>query len=440
VEGCNRVHMAMKVSRRGVLRGAAVMTAVGAAQQVLTHVPRRRETAAEEERLSIALLDVHAERMESLFEEYAEETGIDLEITPLGYEELYTQLSLALTQRSSSFDVVSLDDCWIPQFSSFLTPLDVDSDAWEQNVPVVNEVASYPSDSPPCGIPWLGDVQFFVSRSQWLDRLDLSVPSSWDEVLASADVIDDSLESKASNSGFAISTLRAHDVVDSFLPILRGCGVDLIDQETSVPQLDTAEAIVAATTFERLSEVSPVESRASGEPTNADRFGAGEIAMMANFWTSNLLSGAGTPAADLGPIDCSLQPYSGNGQRLTMPSVWIAAIPTGSERVGLASALVAWLTSIDVQRRLVDVSLPPVVASVYGDDALIDWQPHLPRMLELISVSKPRPRSPYYSQLEQLLAAELGLLLSGEQSAEEAMRQANVAMREFLGREGVLVS
>jgi hypothetical protein len=36
------------------------------------------------------------------------------------------------------------------------------------------------------------------------------------------------------------------------------------------------------------------------------------------------------------------------------------------------------------------------------------------------------------------LSSELAVMLDGQQSGEDAVRNANVAMREFLAREGVL--
>jgi hypothetical protein len=87
---------------------------------------------------------------------------------------------------------------------------------------------------------------------------------------------------------------------------------------------------------------------------------------------------------------------------------------------------------------MVEAALPPVSAPVYADNALIDAQPHLPQLLDLLAGSQPRPRSPFYPQLELLLATELASLLDSQQTGEEAIRKANIAMREFLVREGVL--
>ena len=121
-----------------------------------------------------------------------------------------------------------------------------------------------------------------------------------------------------------------------------------------------------------------------------------------------------------------------------MSGIWLAAIPLGSERPMRARSFLQWLLSEPTQRSMVDVSLPPAMASIYEDDALIDARPYLPRLLDLLAGSTPRPRSPYYPQLELLLASELGAMRDGLQTGEDALRTANIAMREFLAREGVL--
>ncbi len=429
--------MAFTSNRRTALRGAALLGAgfLGGSQ---LPGPGPLRTAGQDGPLSIVLLDEHAERLEPLIEAYSEE-GVEVDVTPLGYSELYSQLSLALTQRAATFDVVSLDDPWIPQFASFLTPLDRSSEAASEVIPIANELARYPSDAAACGFPWLGDAQFFVTRPKWLEQFEESEPASWDETVDVTSSISASLESNEELAAFALSTLDPHAVLDSFLPILRGFGKDLIDPETNIPQLDTPEALGAIGIFQQLASASPAESAATGEATNVERFESGDVVMMSNFWSSDLLKATGVEAGrSAGPIDCALQPAQTGIERRSMPGVWIAGIPIGSERPEQARAFLDWLVSPKTQLALIEVAMPPVHAPVYADDAAIDRQPHLPQLLDLLAGSTPRPRSPFYPQLELLLAAELERLLNSDVSGEEAMRAANMAMREFLVREGVL--
>jgi multiple sugar transport system substrate-binding protein len=238
---------------------------------------------------------------------------------------------------------------------------------------------------------------------------------------------------------FAISSLTPHQVVNSFLPILRGFGKELIDPETSIPQLDTPEALDAVMVFQQLAAMSPVESAATGAPNNVERFQVGSVAMMSNFWSAEMLAADEFEAVgSAGLIGCSPQPAQSGVERRSMSGIWIAAIPIGSEQPDRARVFLEWLLSVETQRAMVGAALPPVSAPTYADDELIETRPYLPQLLDLLAGSTPRPRSPYFPQLELLLAAELDTMLDGLQTGEDALRNANLAMREFLAREGVL--
>jgi multiple sugar transport system substrate-binding protein len=432
--------MDLTPNRRAILRGACVLAGACALEVARVPAGRKNRAAAQDETpLAVALLDVHAERLEQLIASYAETQESEIEVTPLAYGELYSQLSLALTQRSPDFDVVSIDDPWIPQFASFLTPIDFAADISETIVPIAMQLARYPDEAAPCGLPWLGDAQFFAARPEWLEAGGQVEPASWDDVVAAAEAVGAELDPDDELASFAISTLTPHQIVNSFLPILRGYGKELIDPGTSIPQLDTPEAIEAVTVFQQLATMSPVESSATGSPSNIERFDAGIVAMMANFWSSaRLATQEVEPVKESGPISCGQQPAQSGVDRKTMSGIWVAGIPIGSERPERARGFLLWLLSESTQRAIVDVTLPPVVAPVYADEAMIRTRPYLTQLLDLLASSTPRPRSPYYPQLELLLSSELAVMLDGQQSGEDAVRNANVAMREFLAREGVL--
>jgi len=229
--------------------------------------------------------------------------------------------------------------------------------------------------------------------------------------------------------------------VESFLPVLRGFGKDLIDRETSVPQLDTDEALAAMQAFLELAAFSPVESAAVDAADNAERFGAGQISMMANFWSSDLLAARTlTSSVESGPLASTLQPAQPGVAHSAMTGVWLAGIPAGSLATETARAFLGWLTGVDLQGQLPGLNLSPVRIDVFQDPALASQFPDLPVLHEMLEQATSRPRSPFYPQLEQLVATELQRALAGEVSGEQAMKNANVALRQFLVREGVLTA
>lgn len=391
--------------------------------------------------LAIALLDDHWQALEPLAKQFTETSGIEIMATALNYDDLYGQVSLALTQRASTFDTVFLVDPWIPQFASFLAPIELSPSLVDAPAPVAIDLSRYPEAGRTCAMPWLGEIQFFVLRTDWLANAGQPPPENWDETVEATTAVAAGIDPENQLAAFGSRTRTGHDLVESFLPILRGYGKDLIDPNTSVPQLDTEPALAAMKTFLALVGYGPIESVATGEPSNAERFIAGQISMMANFWSSDLLAASAIDAsADAGPIASKLQPSQPGLPRQAMTGIWLAGIPVGSVQPELARAFVDWVVSEPIQRLLPGVGLPPVRLDVLNDRELVTNFPELATVSAMLERATPRPRSPFYPQLEQLLATELQNALSGNVSGSDALRNANVAIRQFLVREGVIAS
>jgi multiple sugar transport system substrate-binding protein len=387
------------------------------------------------------MLDRHWQAIEPIADVYATDAGIELKVAALAYDELYTQLSLTLTQRADTFDVVLMADAWIPQFATFLTPLDIPSDQLSAFVPASIELGRYPIDSTPCALPWLGEAQFFVLRPEWLQRTGQTPPDSWDDTVECASVVAGELEPDGDLAACGMRSLNGRELVESFLPILRGFGKNLIDMESSVPQLDTPEALAAMQAFLELAGLSPKQSAAAGAPNNAERFAAGQISMMANFWSSDLLAARkATAEPESGPMASTRQPAQPGIEHRAMTGVWLAGIPVGAAAPDAAKDFLGWLTGLECQAQLPALNLPPVRADVLRDATLTERFPDLPVLLEMLGTATPRSRSPFYPQLEQLVGAELQRAVSGDETGDVAMKNANVALREFLVREGVLTA
>ena len=215
----------------------------------------------------------------------------------------------------------------------------------------------------------------------------------------------------------------------------------MIDPLTNAPQLDPPEALAAMDTFLARWPFSPVESAEAGSSSNAERFEAGQICMMSNFWSSELLAaGALGDAPASGPLASTLQPAQTGIDRKAMTGIWLAGIPVGSVSQDSARAFLSWMSSLDLQAELPSISLPPVRVDVFDDTSLVVQVPELPALRAILGAADPRPRSPFFPQLEQILASALQSVVSGEAAGAAAMQDANVALREFLVREGVLAA
>lgn len=434
--------MNSRTSRRHLLKASLALpvTAVGSSSRA-TRLPGASSASAEEPRLTVAMLDSHWSAVSSLVDQFTSERRIEIEPKTYAYGELYSQLNLALTQQAPTFDVVSISDPWMPQFASFLVPIMVTQKEVDTFVPVAVSLGRYPESSPFTGMPWLGEAQFFGFHRDWLDGYQLQPPETWVETVDSAEMIAAEISDDSDRWALAITSLTEHDLVDSFLPILRGFGKEMIDPATSVPQLETPEALSAIVVFERLAALSPVETGAADEIANTQRFEQATVAMMANFWSSGMLdSRIGESSGESVVPSGMFQPAEVPVPRLSMTEVWMLGIPIGSLLPDQALAFVEWLVSTDVQSQLPSSGLPPTLTATYADDELVAAYPELPMLHDFLASATPRPRSPFYPQLEMMLGTELKNVLSGKKSGSTALKDANIGIRAFLVREGVIAS
>lgn len=432
------------LTRRSLLRTAlggigANLELAGAGAGGSTESLPAIANAEEQVTLAVAMLDTHWTVLEPLAKAFSESTGIQLDVTELDYAALYRQISLALTQRASTFDVVCLVDSWVPQFATFLSDAHVTEALSDVLAPIALELSRFPVDARPRALPWLGEVQFFVSRPEWLGRIGQTMPETWDQTVDVASNLATALGEERELAPFGIRMRSEHERVESFLPILRGYGKSLIDAETSVPQLDTPEAQAAMQTFLTLAAVSPTESKAAGAPSNVERFDEGSIAMMADYWASDLLVAHDTESVvDSGPIASVLQPAQQGSDRQAMTGIWFAGVPVGSIQADAAFLFLDWLVSFELQMELPGPGLPPVRLDVLGNKELQAKYPELAGVGAMLAQATPRGRSPFYPQLEQLLGTELSNALDGSATGPDALKNANLALRQFLVREGVL--
>jgi len=77
---------------------------------------------------------------------------------------------------------------------------------------------------------------------------------------------------------------------------------------------------------------------------------------------------------------------------------------------------------------------PPTRKSLFQDPELVAKNPAYPAQLRSLETSRPRPRTPYWNQVENAFGIFLSKANSGDLSPAEAMNQANVEIEKILQR------
>src|SRR5262249_13312634 len=127
----------VKLSRRRLLTTTAV---TGAALSVSARVAPAAASPAVRARFGAhyqaGLTTDDQPKVQPLLDEYASANNVTFETDTAAYDPFYSKLNINLSTQTDAYDVVSLDDPWMPQFAGgeFLMNLDEQLDKKGQKV------------------------------------------------------------------------------------------------------------------------------------------------------------------------------------------------------------------------------------------------------------------------------------------------------------------
>ncbi len=392
-----------------------------------------------------AVQDTDLPKVQPLIDEYAAQRNISIQPEPSPFAGLLEKLTINLSQATGAYDVVSMDDPWMPEFAGGKYLLDLREEMEQRGhppdtdiVPELLALGDFPPGSGLRGIPWVGNVQVFARRTDVLQDLGLPVPQTWDDVLVQAQAIDEAKRA-AGLYGFGLRGRAPNPAATSFLPVLRGFGTDLFDANWE-PQLDTPQALAAIEAHLALAALAPPGVENVGHEENGRNFADGLVALSADIWPDQLLSIFDPERSKVaGKVEIASEPAQPDVRPATMTGNWLLGIPQGSKQVDAALEFVLWLTDREQQKRLLlDQSVPATRISVLQDTDAVAKFPFLPGLLAAARNAVPRPRTPHYNAVEAIYGGYVADAIAGRITGAEAMRAANEEIRAKMVREGVL--
>jgi multiple sugar transport system substrate-binding protein len=435
-----------RIDRRTILKGAAA----GVAASTLGTVSKRSTFAApaflQGGAIVLGVTSDDAPKIQPLLDDYQAANNVTIQVEQGPYSDFQSKLITNLTQGTGAYDVVSMDDPWMPQFAGgeFIMNLGelMDERGIETDddfVPELIALGDYPPGSGLRGIPWVGNVQVFAWRTDVLEELGLAAPpATWDDVLAYAQAIT---ETKSADGVYGIGVRGAagNPAATSFLPVLRGYGTDLFDENWE-PQLETDAAMQAITTHLALAKLAPPGVETVQHPDMGRNMHQGLIAQSADIWPDQLLQIYDPELSKVvGKVDIGAEPAQEGVEPANMTGNWLLGIPEGSQNADAALDFILWFTAPEQQKRLLlDQSIPATRVSVLEDAEAVEVFPFLPGLLAAGRNAVPRPRTEHYNAAEAIYGRYVAEAIAGQITGEEAMTRSNQEIRDLMVREGVL--
>lgn len=356
----------------------------------------------------------------------AAHSGLTLEIVELPYANLFEKELLDVTFSTGAYDLIMLDDPWFPRLAENgkLRPLEPMFRARsltgpdDDFIPACLRLCREPYGAGTLyALPYVGNAQLFFYRADLFAERGWPPPRTWDDVLNAARVF-----SGAGTYGYVMRAAQGNAVVTDFLPLFWAFGAEMFGPDGR-PALESAESVAALKFMLELGRYAPP----GYSSFNADEVAAHLLqgtAVMSINWPSWI------PAMDderksrvVGKIGFAPMPSAKRPGQAEIGN-WLLAIPRGARNPDRAFDFMLWATAPSQMRQAAFRGSPPTRFSVFRDQELVARHRAYPVQLTSLAESRPRPRTPYWNEIENALGIYLSQANSGKITPEEAMRLA----------------
>lgn len=377
------------------------------------------------------------EAMRLATEEYTRRNpNVRFEVLALSGGELMEQTVIELRAGNGAFDVVLIDDPFLPrlQEAGWLVDLgsiyqsrgiQIDSDL----VPNMVNIGRFPYPNGTLyALPHVGNVALFAYRRDVVERFGMDGLRRWDDVLSVARQV---AETDPEMTPVLFRGVQGNPIVTGFLPIFWAFGADVL--VNGQPAFNSPEALNAVEFFLELAQFAPegVTAYQSAQVRDAIYSGAGAMAIEVwPGWIGDLENPAVSEV--VGRVQIAAHPGQVNPSS-SMIGAWMVGIPRNSQKVDAAFDFLQFLTSAEIQEMMADqAGLPPTRTSVHQIPRLQQRFPWYPAQLEGQRGGSVRPRTDRWAQIEAVLGEFLQRALVGELSAADALAQVQRRAEEIM--------
>ena len=158
-------------------------------------------------------------------------------------------------------------------------------------------------------------------------------------------------------------------------------------------------------------------------------------ALFARNWPYawSLHQSAESPVA--GKVGIAPLPHFPGGESVATLGGWHVAVSASSDAPDASWALVKYITSRAVQKRLaLRLGWNPGRRDVYRDPDVLAALPHFADLEQVFTHARPRPNVPYYTAASEILQRELNAVLAGRRTPAEGLAAAQAQIEAVADR------
>jgi multiple sugar transport system substrate-binding protein len=341
------------------------------------------------------------------FERQNPAVRIKREIGPHSSTQFHDLLTQKLKNRDTELDVFFMDVIWPAEFASagWALPLDRFFPAAEQNKFLKAPIEANHYRGQIFGVPVFIDAGVLYYRKDLLQKYALSQPQSWPELVEQAKTIL-AREQDPQLSGFSGQFKQYEGLICNMMEYIVSNNGSLWDAKRLVSTVDQPAAREAVR-FVRDKIIGEITNRgvlAYEEPESLALFAQGRAIFHRNWPYAWKISNDPEQSRIAGKVGMMPLPPFPGGRGASTLGGWQLGVSRFSTKPDLAWRFVAFMTSKEIQKRIaLFTGRGPTRLALYDDPELSAKIPQIKSLLETFKQAIPRPITPVYVPLSNVM-------------------------------------
>ena len=366
------------------------------------------------------------------FEELHPGIRVRTEALPASSDEQHQFYVINLRAASADFDVMALDVVWVAEFAraGWLSDLTEIFSPADRKTFFSGPIAAVLYQGRAYAVPWFIDAGLLYYRKDLLAKYNFETPETWEALSKIAAAVR---QREPGMYGFVWQGRQYEGLVCNALEYLWSAGGDVLrDGRVVLNSPENRRALTFMRALVHDGGVSPELVATATEEPSRRIFGSGKAVFLRNWpyaWT--LFQESDSPVK--GKVGITVLPhFSGHDSAATLGG-WQLGVNHYSRHPREAAEFVEFMTSAEAQKALaLAYGLNPSRRALYDDPDLRANQPHMAQLRAIFDHARPRPVTPYYVRVSQVLQSEFSAVVAGLKSPADALQSAQQQVEAIL--------
>ncbi|NOX19740.1 MAG: ABC transporter substrate-binding protein [Nitrospirae bacterium] len=374
------------------------------------------------------------DKIYEIFEKENPDIKIEKQIGPHSSTAFHDMLTQKLKNRSTDVDVFLMDVVWPAEFaaSGWAMPLDRFFSPELKKEFLEGPLMANTYKGHIYGLPLFIDAGVLYYRKDLLQKYSLEPPETWDELVSVAqEIVEKERASGNKIYGYSGQFKQYEGLVCDMQEFILSNGGYILEPETNRVAIADPRA-VQAVRFVRdniIGKIAPRGVLTYQEPESLDLFVQGRAVFHRNWPYAWKVSNDPKKSRIAGKVGISVLPHFKGGRSFSTLGGWQVGISAYTPNPEAAWRFASFLASERVQKLIALMAgKAPTRKSLYRDKEILEKNPHFTKMKDVFLNAYPRPRSPLYPSISEVLQRYLSRAISDPDSdvdtlAKEAKEQ-----------------